>query len=134
MNLGSNDFIHYIELLVKETGNVSYSYLSPFQNQGSITNLNQMNLYSVMEAFFKSSTPTYQPIEMQVINNNDLSSNESHYAALLDITPSYFNQNNNEPSNEISNMNLENDIFIQWYFLALSLITLYIIYKFMLKE
>jgi hypothetical protein len=134
MNLGSNDFIHYIELLVKETGNVSYSSLSPFQNQGSITNLNQMNLYSVMEAFFKSSTPTYQPIEMQVINNNDLSSNESHYAALLDITPSYFNQNNNEPSNEISNMNLENDIFIQWYFLALSLITLYIIYKFMLKE
>jgi hypothetical protein len=134
MNLGSNDFIHHIELLVKETGNVSYSSLSPFQNQGSITNLNQMNLYSVMEAFFKSSTPTYQPIEMQVIDNNDLSSNESHYAALVDITPSYFNQNNNEPSNEISNMNLENDIFIQWYFLALSLITLYIIYKFMLKE
>jgi len=136
MNLESNDFIHYIELLVKETGNVSCPSLNSFQelNQGSITNLNQMNPYSIMEAFFKSSTPTYQPIEMQVIDNNNLSSNEFHYAPLVDMNPSYYNQNSNQQLNDISNMNLENDVFIQWYFLALSLIVIYIIYKFMLKE
>ena len=133
MNLGSNDFIHYIELLVKETGNDFKQDITHGQEE-LMNDLNQMNLYS----FF---TQTYQPIEIKVIDNSDLYSNQSHYAALADINPFHFNEKY-QPSismttmnpYEITNTNLENDIFIQWYFLALSLIVLYIIYQFMLKE
>jgi len=149
MNSGSNDFIHYIELLIKETGNgfenISYPSLSHYQelNQELIGNLNQTNPYSIMQSFFKGSIPIYQPIEMQVIDNDHLSSNESHYAALADIQytdPFYFNLNTNKKSQpsvnpyELLNKDLENDIFIQLYFLALTLIVIYMIYKFMLKS
>ena len=152
MNLvenSSNDLINYIELLVKETGNafenISYPSLSHYQelNQESIGNLNQTNPYSIMQSFFKGSIPIYQPIEMQVIDNDHLSSNESHYAALANIQytdPFYFNLSRNKKSQdlvnpyELLNKDLENDIFIQLYFLSLSLVVIYIIYKFMLKS
>jgi len=149
MNSGSNDLINYIELLVKETGNafenISYPSLSHYQelNQELIGNLNQTNPYSIMHSFFKGSIPIYQPIEMQVIDNDHLSSNESHYAALADIQytdPFYFNLNRNKKSQpsvnpyELLNKDLENDIFIQLYFLSLSLVVIYMIYKFMLKS
>ena len=128
-----------LELLLKGTG-----FESKIDANNNIQD--QINPYSIMQSFFTGSISSCQSIEMEVIDNNNQSSNESHYATLVDIqniNPCSFLNGENPLTKKkclnpykLSNTDfyLKNNILIQLYFLALSLIGIYILYKFMLKS
>ena len=52
---------------------------------GVLSNLNALNPYKMMQAFFAGSKPDCQPIELQTIDINNNKSTETHYMALIDI-------------------------------------------------
>lgn len=52
---------------------------------GVLSNLNALNPYKMMQAFFAGSKPDCQPIELQTIDINNNKSTETHYVALIDI-------------------------------------------------
>ena len=124
---------------------------------GMMTDLNTLNPYSIMQAFLAGSTPKCEKIKMEVINNNNHSSNESHYVTVVDIQnmdpcnfpdgknpitkkscqQSMTNMNPQEiediENNDFSNV-IPNDLITQLYFLGLSIVGIYILYKVMNKS
>jgi len=52
---------------------------------GTISNLNSFNPMTIMQAFLAGSSPTCQEITMEVIDNNNLKTNETHYVSTVDI-------------------------------------------------
>jgi len=123
---------------------------------GMMSDLNTLNPYSIMQAFLAGSNPKCQEIKMEVIKNNNQSSNESHYVTVVDIQnmdPCSFPDGKNPITKKgcqqsMSNMNLQeinteynhssniipNDIIIQFYFLGLTIIGIYVLYKIMNKK
>jgi hypothetical protein len=52
---------------------------------GVMSNLNAFNPYTILQSFMTGTTPSCQSITMEVINNENISSTESHYVSLVDI-------------------------------------------------
>lgn len=123
---------------------------------GVLSNLNALNPYKMMQAFFAGSKPDCQPIELQTIDINNNKSTETHYMALIDIQnmdPCSFPKKTNpitktkckqgfttlteelDKSNNINNSEYylpyyeSDDIIIQSYLASIGLLGIYILYR-----
>jgi len=117
---------------------------------GAIGNLNVLNPYTIMQSFMVGSTPSCQKITMETINNNNNRYNETQYVTLVDIqnmNPCNFRDNRNpisgktcrqafqniretpDNSNNDVEVKLPEDPIAQLYYLSLSAISVYILYR-----
>jgi hypothetical protein len=118
---------------------------------GAMGNLNVLNPYGIMRSFLSGSTPPCQEITMQTINNDNISSSESHYVTVADITgmdPCSFPNGVNPVSgnrcsetfkSSISDTNDAHEKFTedavdQLYFASLACVGIYILYRLMEKS
>jgi hypothetical protein len=117
---------------------------------GAIGNLNVLNPYTIMQSFMVGSTPSCQKITMETINNDNNRYNETQYVTLVDIqnmNPCNFRDNRNpisgktcrqafqniretpDNSNNDLEVKLPEDPIAQLYYLSLSAISVYILYR-----
>jgi len=110
---------------------------------GMMTNVNALNPYTIMQSFLAGSMPQCQKIQMQVIDNNNRVSNESNYVTLVDIQnmdPCNFQNGVNPVSNKKCQQAMTNrtdekvplpsDPIVQFYFLGLSCLGIYLLYRY----
>lgn len=117
---------------------------------GAMSDLSVLNPYTIMQSFMSGSTPPCQKLTMQTIDVNNNSSNETNYVTLIDIqnmNPCTF-QNGTNPvtgksckqafqtfsqfqNNESGNQEIimPKDPVAQIYFLSLSLVAVYVLYR-----
>jgi hypothetical protein len=115
---------------------------------GSMGNLNVLNPFAIMRAFLSGSTPPCQQLTMQTIDINNNKSSETHYITLTDIQnmdPCTFSNGKNPVTGDNCRETfksgvskdaspiLSDDPIDQLYFASLSLVGLYILYRFMEK-
>ena len=117
---------------------------------GTMTDLNAINPFGIMQAFMSGATPPCQEITLQTIDVNNISSNETHYVSTVDlqnmdpcIFPNgvnpitnkkcneAFTNNNDDEDNSIS---LPDDPIVQIYFATLGILGIYILYRIMVKK
>jgi len=117
---------------------------------GAISDLNVLNPYAIMQSFLVGSTPPCQKLTMKTIDVNNNKSSETHYVTLVDIqnmNPCTFPNGKNpisgkscrqafqniiEHSDEFQSIpqkKLPEDPLAQIYFLSLSTLAIYILYK-----
>jgi len=112
---------------------------------GSMGNLNVLNPFAIMRAFLSGSTPPCQQITMETIDINNNKSSETHFVTLIDIQNmdpcSFSNQKNpitgstcKQAFKGYDDMKLPDDTITQIYFVSLTGVALYILYKFMEKS
>jgi hypothetical protein len=117
---------------------------------GAMGDLSVLNPFTIMQSFLSGSTPPCQKLTMQTVDINNNSSSETNYVTLVDIqnmNPCTF-QNGTNPitgksckeafntsgTSANQGINLPNDPLAQIYFLSLSLIAVYVLYKIIEKE
>jgi hypothetical protein len=120
---------------------------------GVMSELNNFNPFSILSSFMSGTTPECQQVTLQVIDNNNNSSNETHYITTVDL-------NNMDPCNFIGgtnpvngkkcvqaftsmespknntgyDLNIPDDDIISFaFFISFGSLLLYIIYKLSLK-
>ena len=116
---------------------------------GSISNMNVLNPYNLLQSFLSGSVPDCQKLTMQTIDVKNNKSSETHFVTLVDIRnmdpcifPNKINpitkakcretfENKNEDYEDLS---LPKDLISQIYFISLSGIVLYIFYKIIEKS
>jgi hypothetical protein len=107
---------------------------------GAISDLNVLNPYAIMQSFLVGSTPPCQKLTMQTIDVNNNKSSETHYVTLVDIqnmNPCIFQNGKNPISGKqcrqafqnIQQSKLPEDPLAQIYFLSLSALAIYILYR-----
>lgn len=116
---------------------------------GSMSNLNVLNPFGIMQAFMTGSTPACQEITMQTVSIDNVSSSETHYVTLTDIQnmdPCTFANKQNPITNKSCQEAfktgvsanaapiLPDDPLAQVYFAGLAFIGIYILYRFMEKS
>ena len=113
---------------------------------GAMGNLNVLNPYGLLQSFLSGSTPECQEITMQTINNNNVSSSETHYVTLTDIKnmdPCFFSNRTNPISKKScketftgvsESVRLPRDPLAQFYFFSLACVSIYVLYKIMEKH
>ena len=110
-----------------------------------------------MQSFLSGGVPDCRSVTMEVVDNNNQRHNETHYVTLVDINNNldndglgqqgfenrggcdYDNKNKNKKKNKKYNKSnkcpsLPDDHIVQFFFFALSIIGVYILYKIMLKH
>jgi hypothetical protein len=105
---------------------------------GIIQNVEQLNPFALMGAFMQGETPKCMPITMQTIDANTTIGQATQYVALAEVrdmdastfpggrkpaVPEGF-ANYNDPS-----VKMPDDIIIQFYFVCLAAVGLYILYR-----
>ena len=114
---------------------------------GTMSGLNVINPFAILQAFLGGSKPDCQEVTMETIDIYNNKSTESHFVSLIDIQnmdPCVFsdrtNPINQQKCNEtFTNMNKKrfyktpDDILVQTYFASLGILGIYIIYCMMLK-
>ena len=117
---------------------------------GTMSNLNVLNPFNLMQSFLSGSTPPCQRLTMQTIDVNNNRSSETHFVTLTDIRnmdpcifPNRINPVTNARCRESfeTNMNtnpaelkLPEDPIAQLYFASLGGLGIYILYKIMEKS
>jgi len=112
---------------------------------GTLGNLNVLNPYGIMQSFLSGSTPPCQELTMETIDINNNKSSETHFVTLVDIKnmdPCSFSNKKNpitgatckETFQGYDEIKLPNDSITQIYFVSLTCVGLYILYKFMKKS
>jgi hypothetical protein len=120
---------------------------------GTISNLNAFNPLLMLQSFLSGPKPDCQELTMETIDVHNNKSTETHFVTLTDIRnmdPCIF-QDRKNPENgktcnetfsnmdmklnnyEIINKNTSNDAFTNIYFISLGGLTMYIIYKTLVK-
>ena len=115
---------------------------------GTMSDLNVLNPFGIMQAFMSGSTPPCQNLTMQTIDIRNNSSSESHYVTLTDIKNmdacSFPNRQNpltgkscqetfQGIAQNAESVPLPDDPLAQIYFASLAAIGIYILYRFMDK-
>ena len=112
---------------------------------GTLSNLNVLNPFAIMQSFLSGSTPPCQELTMETIDINNNKSSETHFVTLIDIQNmdpcSFSNQKNpitgstcKQAFKGYDDMKLPDDTITQIYFVSLTGVALYILYKFMEKS
>jgi hypothetical protein len=113
---------------------------------GTLGNLNVLNPYAIMQSFLSGSTPPCQELTMETIDINNNKSSETHFVTLTDIQNmdacSFSNKKNPISGNTCKEtfevqedaIKLPNDPIAQIYFISLTCVGLYILYRFMEKS
>ena len=153
-----NSVDRYIYINNVPTGNIPFvsdlgiGNFSDFKGliPGSMTNLNALNPFKIMGAFFTGSNPDCQAITMEVIDNDNNKSTETKYVATTDIQsldPCIFDNKKNpvsgdgcteayqnySPYND-NRFRLPNDPIVHIYFASVGALLLYIIHKYIDKK
>jgi hypothetical protein len=116
---------------------------------GSMSNLNVLNPFGLLQSFLAGSTPPCQEITMQTIDNNNNKSSETHFVTVADIQnmdPCNFSNKKNPISKERCSegfktgvsanaiqVDMPDDPLAQIYFAGLACVGLYILHRFMEK-
>lgn len=116
---------------------------------GTMSNLNVLNPFNILQAFLSGGTPPCEEITMETVDTNNNKSSETHYVTLVDIKnmdPCSFSDKKNPQtgvkckesfisykSNENDDFPFPNDVFDQLYFAGLGSLGIYMFYKLMLK-
>jgi len=115
---------------------------------GTMSDLNVLNPFGIMQAFMSGSTPPCQNLTMQTIDTRNNSSTESHYVTLTDIKnmDACSFQNRQNPltgkscqetfqgiAQNAESVPLPDDPLAQIYFASLAALGIYILYRFMDK-
>jgi len=115
---------------------------------GTMGNLNVLNPFSIMQSFLSGATPDCSAVKLDTINNDNISSTETHYVTIVDqsnMDPCNFldgkNPINGKQCTEIfSNMKnsepavyFPDDPMVQVYYAALGVLGIYILYCLMKK-
>jgi len=122
---------------------------------GAMSDLNVLNPFTIMQSFLAGSMPPCQKLTMQTIDVNNNKSSETNYVTLIDIQNmnacSFQNgknpisgkscrqafgtlsQSNVEQLNNEEQIKLPEDPVAQLYFLSLSALAVYILYRLMEK-
>jgi hypothetical protein len=120
---------------------------------GVMSELNNFNPFTILSSFMSGSEPECQEITLQVIDNSNNKTNETHYVTTTDLNnmdPCNFNDGKNPINNkkcvqafttlndysDFDNFSLNNDddIYCCLYLLGLGFLLIYIIYKLLLKK
>jgi len=102
--------------------------------KGVTTGLGTLNPFRIMGAFAEGSKPPCREINLEVIDVNNQMSRETHYVTLSDIKSLEGFQNEKSEDDSDAPMELPRDLVIQMYFVTLSGLGLYLVYKLMNKE
>lgn len=155
--VSGNSVDRYIYINNVPTGNIPFisdQGIGNFKDMrglipGAMTNLNSLNPFKIMGAFFTGTNPDCQEISMEVIDNNNNKSTESKYVATADIKqldPCIFDNKRNPVSNKgctesydnydtsDGECKLPNDPIVHIYFASIGALLLYIIHKYMNKK
>jgi hypothetical protein len=109
-------------------------------------NLNVLNPFAILQSFLSGATPPCQELTMQVINNKNKVSSETHFVTVTDIRnidpcsfPNKKNPVNKKKCRETFEMAdaeivMPEDPIAQIYFASLSIIGLYILHRLMEKS
>lgn len=119
---------------------------------GALEQLGVLNPAGIFRAFTDGATPKCQIITMETVDNNNNRSEQSHYVTLGDIKsidPCEFNTATHNRTNPVTNKKcreifqnrvdenaevlMSDDPIDKVYFLGLSFLSIYILYKFMYK-
>jgi hypothetical protein len=117
---------------------------------GSMSNLNALNPFSIMQSFLSGSRPECQKITLETIDNNNKKSSESHYVTLIDIQnmdPCNF-QNRINPitgrrcretfenigSEYKEELKMPDDVYAQLYLAGVAGLGIYLLYRIMEKS
>jgi len=123
---------------------------------GTMSDLNTLNPFNLMQSFLSGSMPDCQELTMQVIDVNNMPSVESHFVTLTDIKnmdPCSFQDKKNVISGQQcreaftsnkkkrkthikqknGNISLPEDPLVQFYFFSIALIGIFILYRYMEK-
>lgn len=146
----------YIYINNVPTGNIPFissgmgANFSEFKGlvPGTLTDLNAINPFTIMQSFLSGATPECQPLTMETIDINNNRSSETHYVTTIDIQnmdPCIFSNKVNpvnqkkckqlfqnrlltpEDFNKTSMKHL--DKWTQLYFVSLSLLGIYLLFK-----
>jgi len=117
---------------------------------GTMSNLNVLNPFNILQSFLSGGTPPCQELTMETVDVNNNKSSETHYVTLVDIgnmDPCSFSDKINPESgkkckesfssfnlNESSEFPFPSDTFDQMYFAGLGGVGIYILYKLMEKS
>lgn len=101
--------------------------------KGVTTGLGTLNPIRIMGAFAEGTNPPCREINLEVIDVNNQRSRETHFVTLSDISSiegfQNYNINNSAPIAK-----LPNDLGIQMYFVTLTGLGLYLMYKLINKQ
>jgi hypothetical protein len=112
---------------------------------GTLSNLNVLNPFVIMQSFLSGSTPPCQELTMETIDINNNKSSETHFVTLVDIQNmdacSFSDKKNpvtgstcKETFTGYNEIKLPDDSISEIYFVSLTCVGLYILYKFMEKS
>jgi len=112
---------------------------------GAMGNLNVLNPFALMRSFLSGSNPKCQPLTMQTITTDNVTSSETHYVTLIDINnmdPCMFPDRRNPVTQETCKETFQNnheilmpnDPLAQLYFASLGVVGLFILYRLMEKS
>ena len=114
--------------------------------KGTMTGLSSVNPFRLMGAFADATTPQCKQITLEVIDSNNRKSRETHYMTLNDIE--YLNKtildgfgfntmDSSKDEDIIKNaqiVDLPDDLVVQAYYVCLAALSMYIIYRLMVKS
>ena len=117
---------------------------------GTISNLNVLNPFTIMQSFMSGSTPDCAAVTLQTVNINNNTGSDTKFVTLVDLKnmdPCSFPNGQNKFSNksckqtfvnrkeeEETSASLPNDPIVQFYFASLSIIGIYVLYRIMMKK
>ena len=117
---------------------------------GTISNLNVLNPFTIMQSFMSGSTPDCAAVTLQTVDINNNTGSETNFVTLVDLKnmdPCSFPNGQNKFSNqscrqtfinrkeeEETSISLPNDPIVQFYFASLSIIGIYVLYRIMMKK
>lgn len=106
---------------------------------GTMSNLNTLNPFGIMQAFMAGTNPPCQEITLQTIDHDNNSGTQTQYVTTVDIK----NQNlvslqqgfaNINESDDGTMISLPDDIIMQGYLACLGVVGLYVLYYLMIKR
>ena len=106
---------------------------------GTMTNMNTMNPFAMIQAFMSGSTPPCQNITLETIDVNNTKSTATHYVSTIDLenmNPCNFRNGKNpisekkckESFQNLEPANFPQDPLIQTYFAGLGLLGIYFLF------
>jgi len=115
---------------------------------GTMSNLNVLNPFAIMQAFMSGGTPDCSAVKLETITPDNISSTETQYVSIVDqqnMDPCSFLDGKNpitgQPCKEIfSNMKLQPAVYlpdnyiIKLYYGILGILMIYILYRLMIRN
>ena len=112
---------------------------------GTMSNLNTLNPFALIQAFMSGSTPPCQQVTLETIDVNNNKSTETHYVSTIDLQnmdPCSFTNGKNPVNNKkckesfqnLEPANFPEDPLIQTYFAGLGILGIYCLFCIMHKK